>query len=139
MKKIEKYVTKDGAEFDTEEEASHREYLLDEKNRINSILPDHPDTSDFANGHGYIQHYRKNVIRARNMLYEMAIEISPSLSKYDIKDYGFLRTLDDGNNILLPLYYRIVSCMDEDTWREYGQPYFVSHPDRVEKICINED
>lgn len=137
MKKIEKYVTSDGAEFYNEEDALHREHLLDAIRRIESILPKRPDSSSFENGHGYVQHTRPHLEIAISWLKSLCLEDILSLSKYEfLKSYGFGRTLDDSGSILYSLYYRIILCIDHSTLREYGQPYFVNHLDETEQVEI---
>lgn len=137
MKRIDKWVSRDGEEWKTKEEAMHREYTLNRLESISSILPEYINTTSFANGHGYIQHNPKSVIRARNMLYELACEEFSSISQYEIKKYGFLRTIQDNNSPLTKLYSRLILCMDENLWREYGQGYFTNHPEKVEDVCLN--
>lgn len=141
MKKIEKWVARDGSEFLEEGGALGREYLLDKLDKIDSLLPAHPDTTDFSNGHGYIQHKARNIEKAKNMLYELACDEWPVLSEYHLESYGFLCHLSD-NSRMYPfnhLYSRLVYCMDTNLWREYGQGYFTNHPNEVEQICLNDD
>lgn len=58
MKRIDKWVARDGSEFKTEEDALRRELLLNRIEAIESFLPEKDESIDFANGHGYIQHTR---------------------------------------------------------------------------------
>ena len=139
MKKIEKYVSRDGSEFSTEAGAIHREQLLDQLDSIESILPNRPDDVSFGNGHGYIQHDYKIVLRARERFYELACQEISSLKKYTIDSYMFGRYLSDSNTPLYRLYSRIVLCINDNLWREYGQPYFAFNPEAVrENIQVNK-
>jgi hypothetical protein len=138
MKKINKWVARDGSEWKTEESAVNHEIFLDKIEMVESIIPKKPDTTNFTNGHGYIQHSKDSIKKARNMLVELADEyVGSFMSTYDLKSYAFGRYLNDGNYNLYDLYNRIVSCIDDNTWREYGQTYFANNPNEAEQVCVN--
>lgn len=132
MKKIEKYVTRDGAEFSDESKAQARERLLDEIDAIENDLPKKDESSNFVNGHGYIQHDSVSIIRARTRMLELACKyVFSDIYKFHFRDYVFGRYLDDNSLPLYRLYVRIVLCIDDNTWREYGQPYYAFHPEQA--------
>lgn len=137
MKRIDKWVTRDGAEFRTVEEAQSREHLLDKIDAIESELP-LPDTStDFANGYGYIQHQGSKLLRARASLIKLAQEYAFSeIAQYPIKSNAFSRYLDDSATPLYKLYCRIVLCVDDNTWREYGQAYYAHNPEKAKSVRV---
>jgi hypothetical protein len=137
MQIINKWVAKDGSEWKTEEDAVNHEIFLDKIEKIESILPENHDTSDFVNGHGYVQHSQSDLLKARSMLVDLACEyVYSKLYECDIRSYTFGRYLNDNNYHLYNLYYRIVLCIDDNTWREYGQPFYALHPDKA--YSINE-
>jgi len=87
MKTINKYVSRDGAEFINEQDALNREHLLDEIDAIERILPAKNTSIHFVNGHGYIQHKRGDILRAREMLVDLASRtVFTEISDYDIRD-----------------------------------------------------
>lgn len=137
MKRIDKWVTRDGAEFRTVEEAQSREHLLDKIDAIESELP-LPDTStDFANGYGYIQHQESKLLRARVALIELAQKyVFSEIDQYPIKGHVFSRYVDDTCAPLARLHERIVLCVDDNTWREYGQSYYAYHPEEARSIRV---
>lgn len=138
MKKIDKWVARDGSEWKTEDDARNRETLLDKIDEIESWLPSKPDDISFTNGHGYIQHSKKVLERARAEMTDLACKHSFSdIYKYDIHSYAFGRYLEDSDMPLYKLYIRIVLCVDDNTWREYGQTYYANHSDEAEQICLN--
>ena len=141
MKRIEKFVASDGSEYLTEQEAIHRERLLDELNFIESLLPEHPHTTEFSNGGGYIQHDPKRVTQAKMMLYKLACTKMSVLTNYKLETYAFSRYLSDNTSmgVFYSLYSRLVYCMNTDLWREYGQGYYATHPDEADQVCINEE
>jgi hypothetical protein len=91
----------------------------------------------FKNGSGYIQHNRHDVISARRKLMKAIYE---GVDPFDqrINDYAFGRMLDDTNNPHYGTYVRLFLCIDNKTWREYGQPYFAINPGEAEDVCLNK-
>ena len=148
MKKIEKYVAENGCEFNTEAECIAYEKILIKLNDLFSKLPKHPDTCDFANGHGYIQHDRKTFNLVKKEFYKMACEYHKGLSKYKFENYGFWRKLSESGSPfytnkygIRPFYtnkygIRLLNT-DETTYREYGQMYFKTHSWEVTGGKIN--
>lgn len=130
------YTCIDGKQFDNERSAKLYEDILWEIHSIERNLPERPDNTDFANGHGYIQHQMESLRQARELLYDLALRVHPSMIEYDFFSYGFVRALDDSNSVLGKLYYRLVTCVDADL-REWGQPYFANHPEHAKQVRLN--
>jgi hypothetical protein len=140
MKRIDKWVARDNSEWATEQDAHNREVLLDKIADIEFYFPEGIHDTNFSNGHGYIQHTKSKIKVARDGLLKLAEEyVGSFMSSYDLKSYAFGRYLNDSTRYypIYNLYYRIVSCLDDNTWREYGQPYYTFHTDEVEQICLN--
>jgi len=139
MKTITKYVANDGCEFTNKEDAVTRDEILEEIKTIIEGLPQckERNRNDFVNGHGYIQHTKTSILNARQKLLVLAKRCHEGIKEYSLISWGFGRYLDDNSSPLYSLYIRLVLCIDEKTWREYGQPYFTNHTHKVENICLN--
>lgn len=137
MKTITKYQARDGREFNNKIDCKNHEDLLLEIDKVNSILRAAPDTCDFANGSGYIQHSISQIVQYKDKLDE--------LLKRTIKGFNFtdkthisyvLRVTGDCNSPLYGCYQRLY-CVDWITGREWGQPYFALNPQKGKQICLN--
>ena len=138
MKIIIKWVAIDGSEWKTEQDATNREILLDKIEIVESILPERISDTNFSNGHGYIQHKREKIKAVRLKLIELADEyVGSFMSTYDLKSYAFGRYLDNNNSTLSQLHSRIVSCIDDSTWREYGQTHYANHLEESDQVQKN--
>jgi len=65
METIQKFKAIDGVEFTDKQECIKYELLIDRVNSIMNTLPKHPDTCDFSNGSGYLQHDKTTLRNAK--------------------------------------------------------------------------
>ena len=141
ISKVMRYVTGDGSEFNTEAKALKYERLIKEIKEITADLPKLPKDCSFANGEGYIQHSKSKVEEARAKLFKLARANHKTLLSVPagevLNSYYFARVLDDSDSPLYPVYIRLVQCINNDTYREYGQPYFASYPEEATGKCLN--
>ena len=138
MKRIEKFVAEDGSEYTSESLALRRDELIVLVSGIMGTLTPRPDSCDFGNGRlGYIQQKARTV--------NAAIESILDLCRDDLKG-SFQKWLDAAdkegafkyrNSMLCRLIGECCAsplssawgrfcCMD-GAYREWGQPYFVTH------------
>ena len=138
MKEISRYEANDGTVFSEKNECTKHEHMIADINNLLLDLPKRPkdDSCKFANGHGYIQHEKKNFLDFEKKFYKMACEYHKELNKYPMNSYGFWRFLDDTGSPFYRAGQRIL-CTNKNTYREYGQPFFAGHPDQAENFQIN--
>ena len=138
MKEVVRYKANDGDEFNSKNACLKHEEKLRVIKKLNKILCKKPVDKDcsFANGSGYIQHTVQNFIS----------ESCKALKVYEGKDpakrwkenpRGWVgRYLCDGGSEFAALWSRI-SCIDPLN-REWGQPYYVLHPNEAKQIQLNK-
>lgn len=132
MKVITKYQAIDGREFNSEADCLQHESLLAQ---IEAILPlKAPNSCEFANGGGYIQHSAQSIQKARKELIKLAKKIDSYITEKTHITY-LMRVLDDMNSPLTSLAIRLY-CIDSQ-YREWGQPYFAINPDKGQQIKLN--
>jgi hypothetical protein len=142
MKQIIKWQADDGREFQEETECKAYESLCGEVASIMATFPAHPknDGCRFANGHGFIQLSEVVVKEVRNKLLDLIsgeinhrwVEESRDMSVHP----SYVARLV-GETGLRPLYnaWNRITCVD-DQWREWGQPYYASHPDQGDQLML---
>jgi hypothetical protein len=134
------FISDDGKEFESEKDCLDYESWLKRYDAILRKLPKHPDTCEFTNGEGYIQHDLKVLEGVRKEFYTLAIEeiksIHPDAGDIVPNSYGFWRYLDDNGAIGYVKGIRFL-CINYENGREYGQPYFVSHESQVKDVRVN--
>lgn len=142
MEAIIKYKAKDGTEFTNEKNCIEYEQTIERVDRIMARLPKLPkdDGCSFANGHGFIQHDKDVLISVWNdLLDEFLKKIDHQwLSESNMKAHPNYvgRLVDDyGIRPYSSSWYRM-QCIDINTCKEYGQPFYATHPDRAEQIGI---
>ena len=138
MKKIIKYQSKDGINFNTEEECIKYEDILDQVNTILDILPDrekYDKDCSFSNGGGYLQLPKNTKEKIEKSLVKLSnIWFKPS-TPFEKFNFILGRYIDDSNmKCLNNLSFRLM-CIKDD--REYGQPYYAINPDKCENIKLN--
>lgn len=149
MKKITKYQANDGSEWKTKEDAEKRDILIVEVEAAMSPLQPNPGTIEFANGHGFVRQDVVAVANVRKNLYAIARRdgvlkwwIDQQKAQHGQTDEGlmavhpswFSRMLDGAHRPLDRAYSRL--CCIDDQYREWGQPYFASHPDKGEQVPL---
>ena len=150
MESITKYRAEDGSEWSTPEQAIEREKAIAEVRAAMTPLGEHPGSTAFTNGDGFIQHDKANVLKARFALYDLAKAgplkswIEDQKTIFGKTDYQmavevhpswFQRMLDGGCDPLYRAYCRIL-CID-DQCREWGQPYYAEHPHEAKMFQRN--
>ncbi len=145
METVTKYVARDGKEFLSKSDCIIHEDNLDEIDVIMSKLPTHNTSCEFQNGNGFVQHDLDVMLSVRNEFLYFVIE------RYGDEKW-FRETIDGGLDIdpswagrimseMTPSYvyskWNRFSCIDK-LGREFGQIYFVTHPDEAELFCINK-
>jgi hypothetical protein len=103
---------------------------------IRLVLPKGVDTSDFANGSGYIQltagTHAKFMLRYREVIKQTAPEW---LGRFDANPVGWIgRWLDDTGNPAYSLWGRAV-CIDSN-FRMWGQLYYATHQNEAKDVCL---
>lgn len=141
MKIITKYQAKNGIEFDTEAECIEHEALIDECERIMSVLKPRPAVSgcDFENGlMGYIQQDESVFLAVKNSLLDIATRYSNHLwiteTRVDASVHPSYvgRLLDDFGHRLRPLQSAWARISNTDSkYREWGQGCFRNNPDKA--------
>lgn len=135
VERIMKYLAADGSEWREFAQAQRREELVDEVNAAMAGLPDIEVQSD-----EYYQHDREVLFDARRKLFELAkrehLQSYPAILQANADDVhpmsGVGRILSDCNGPIPQAWNRFGRICFE-TFREYDQPYRVSHPSTATK------
>ena len=137
MKKIAKWVAIDGTEFNEEQKCIDYEKLITKVESISAKLPSIPDTTDFSNGGGYIQHDKVVTDAVRVEILELCKEyidhnwIQQSIDDLNVHPSYVARLLDDYNIRPISSLWHRFWCIDKK-YREWGQPYFAANPEKAE-------
>jgi hypothetical protein len=143
MREISKYVADDGTEFGSKESCQSYEATCADIAAIMAKLPAIPHLRGcgFQNGDGYIQHSPEAVEAARLALLRIANQIMPhkwfdqSIADLNAHSSWAGRLISEmSNKALRNAWYRF-ECMTPD-FREFGQPYFASHPHEAKDVCL---
>jgi hypothetical protein len=142
MKLITKYQADDGSEWSTAEQAQDRDLLCERVSAVMSAWPAHPenDGCEFLNGGGYIQLSEHLFDQVKDQLLDIIKE------RVDHKEVEQIRSKKAPLNLVAMLIsdcgmgpvnaaWRRLSCVDS-YFREWGQPYFASNPDRGQQRQI---
>ena len=126
MKAITKFVSIDGAEFNTTGEAEARDALVLRCQNIEDMLGSHPG-SDERVRHPRLDEYRETVVAlCREMFPRERIFTHPAKEIHPFSWAG--RFLDEcAPKTVNHLWWRLM-CVGADGY-EYEQPYFASHPE----------
>lgn len=143
MKTLTKYQADDGTEFANEADCITHESLCAEVDALMNLLPQKPDLPGcaFENGGGYIQHDEATFLAVRKGLLEIANRISPhkwfdqSIADPDIDPSWAGRIIGECCPPVERAWRRI-GCIDT-RFREWGQPYYRTHPHKAEQIQLN--
>jgi len=143
MKVITKYEAFDGSEFISEAKCAEHESSCNEIDLIMSALPKKPDSCDFSNGSGYLQHEEDITLNVRNKFLEFAKRytthkwIQESIDKgFEIDPSWAGRMISEcAPSYISRQWYRF-QCMDKQL-REWGQPYYASHPEAATQTQLN--
>lgn len=142
MEIIQKFKAIDGVEFNDKEECIKYETLIDRVNSIINTLPKHPNTCEFSNGSGYLQHNETTFKNAKISLLNICKEyidhrwVQESIDDHNINPSYVGRLLDDyGIRPLYKAWYRIM-CVDSK-FREWGQLYYATNPNEAKQVKLN--
>ena len=143
MTTITKFKAIDGKEFDTEKECVEYENLIETVKTIMSKLKEKPNSCDFSNGSGYIQQNQSDLKIVKIQLLELC-------KKYI--DHKWIQQTIDDDTVHLSYAGRLISeysnlrpidfawsrlmCVDSQ-FREWGQPYFATHPEEAKQVCLS--
>ena len=143
MKVITKYQAFDGVEFLDSGKCEAHESNCTISDGIFSLLPATPDSCDFTNGGGYIQHVESDLLKVRNKFLEFVKRYSDHKWIQETIDNGFDvhpsyagRIIDECTpQSISKLWYRFM-CIDSN-FREWGQPYYATNPEKAECKKLN--
>lgn len=136
MKAITVYEAVDGSRWETEHEADDRDLHCARLAEISQLIKPVPNTTDFRNGHGYVQQ-DANCVRA----FKTALLIEAGYGNEHIRNLmrqvgpehlaprGVVARYLDDNPLQADIrdLWRRLKCIDDD-FREWGQVYFAVHP-----------
>lgn len=139
MKVIQQFESLCGKIFNTAEECIRYENISKQVNNILNTL-ENPDKYNqecqFSNGKGFIQHPHGT----RDMLEKEIVRLSNEWFNNEEPfinfNYYLGRCINDSNvSCLNKLSYKLM-CIDK-LEREYGQPYYASHPNEIKGGRLN--
>lgn len=143
MKEVTKYLADDGLEFNDRAQCERYEAMCANVAALMSKLPAKPDLPgcSFENGGGYVQHDPAAARAVRSGLLRIANEIMPhkwfdqSIADETVHPSWAGRMIDEMDQRCLSRAWHRFMCMSAD-FREYGQPYFASHPEEAKDVCL---
>ena len=108
---------------------------------VMSQIPDKPNTTNFENGEGYIQHNKKVLKKVKLELLEICKDyvghfwIEETIVNNLDTSYVARLLSDSKYTSLYQAWYRLC-CVDFSNYREYGQPFFAVHPEKAKQKCV---
>lgn len=144
MKTITKFQAYTGREFtDAAACEKYEERCLKANAVIERLNPEPKDDGcQFANGHGFIKHDPAEFMAVRAELLRLAQQEYPhkwfeqSLADPTVDASWAGRMIDEACNERLVRAWARIQCTDKQC-REWGQPYYASHPDKGEQRQLN--
>lgn len=142
MRTITKYKAYDGEEFTSKTKCEEYERRARAADVLIAILPKKPEGTDFANGGGFIQHDFHQFYQVREGLIRLALAevdhhwLKESLADATVHPSYAGRIIDECCNERLKAAWYRFHCTDVRL-REWGQPYFASHPMEGKQIQLN--
>jgi hypothetical protein len=144
MKTITKYIANDNTEFYEEDKCRAYEAACAEIERIMAPLGQIPNlpACGFENGAGYLQHDKDVARAARRSLLEIANRLMPhnwfvqAITDETVHPSWPGRMISEMGNRSLDRAWSRFNCMTPD-FREYGQPYYASHPEAAKNVRLN--
>jgi hypothetical protein len=104
---------------------------------VMSQIPDKPNTTNFENGGGYIQHNKKALEKVKLELLEICrYFIDHSWIEETIVNNLDARLLSDSMYPSLDRAWYRLCCVDFSNYREYGQQFFALHPEKAKQKCV---
>lgn len=143
METLTKYKAFDGREFTDADECREHEANCLEAERIMGQLPAKPDTCDFSNGGGFLQHDKETFLAVRNQFCEFAKRYTDFKWLQQTIDMGLDahpswvgRILDEAAPSTISKHWYRFMCVDSEL-REWGQPYFANNPSEGKQKQLN--
>jgi len=142
MKEIAKYKSEDGEEFIIKRECLQHEANCQEIYSIMQQLPERFTDNDcsYANGMGYIQHERENILKVRNQVLEFFKRYTDHKWIQETIDKGFEADSSWAGRVIEEVAPRTIykhwyrfGCIDSDI-REWGQPYYANNTPKGENF-----
>lgn len=147
IERVTIYRTTDGSEYRSIEKADAYESRVERLAPIMARLPQLPenDGCQFVNGHGYIQHdyetaraVMNDVLNLIEELFEHKwIDQTRAKGPREAHPSWVGRLISDYDDKALNRAWNRFMCIDWNTMREYGQPYYAAHPDKAAGGQIN--
>lgn len=144
METITKYKSSDGIKFLKLDECMQHENNCLIAEQIMKSLPEAPSSLAFAKGSGYIQHNKDQLLEVRNAFLEFAKRYVDNKYFQQSIDMGFDahpswagRMLDNCAPRSINKHWYRFMCID-DSFREWGQPYYATHQNEAEQVMLNK-
>jgi hypothetical protein len=132
MKKITKYQAEDGKVFNTEKECLDYEKIIAKVDAIMKPFGKRPDSCNFTNGSGFLQHNDSDVSKAKRQITDLGNDIFKCNA-----NFGFIgRYFDDSGYDCLYSAWGRLSAVDNKS-REWGQSYYANNPDSGKQVQLN--
>ena len=144
-KAITRFEAIDGSVWPTLEKAEAHEALIRDVAEAMKPMGERPKGVDFTNGSGYVQHTVQAVASARRSLIALT---RPRIqhwfdqqkrdhnTDFDMVHPSWFGRMLDGSATPLEDAWRRLCCVDPLN-REWGQPYYATHPDHARRFCLN--
>jgi len=143
MEIITKYKAFDGVEFLSAPDCEEHEQNCHIANEIMKALPSRPNSCEFLNGEGYIQHDEILLLKVRSRLLEFVKRyaehdwIQQSIDRgFDVDESWAGRIIGECCPDTVYKYWYRFTCIDS-SFKEWGQPYYSTHPDEGEQNKLN--
>jgi hypothetical protein len=130
VKAVQHFKANDGTLFEDEAECAKYDEVLGARDKaVALILPKQFDTTDFANGTGYIQLTEDTKDDFIDAYLGLVKRLHPSLHQKAVTNpVGIIgRYLCDSDSPLYRLW--TLACQIDKQNRLWGQPYYALHPD----------
>jgi len=143
MKMITKYKAFDNTEYTDQSKCIEHEANCKQADLIINKLKKVPNSCDFTNGEGYVQHDYSNVLSVRNEFLEFCKRYTTFKWIQETIDGGFDvdaswagRVIgESAPNYISKMWYRF-SCIDKQQ-REWGQPYYAANKGDRKEVQLN--
>ena len=141
MKAITKYEADDGKIFDSAEAAIKHDAKRISVKKIMRLINPIPDTIDFVTGDGYVQQDALAVQEFKRQILLMGAVHHNKMAEWaknpiEVHPQSIVgRILSDCDHELYKAWHRVM-CID-DSYREWGQPYFAINPDQGKQVEVN--